>query len=92
MDFPDFPYKGLDGVSFLKSQQVQKYIEQFAEHFGLNKYIRVREKIDKNNFERKTRICILGKILHFFLKHTCIHSFVCGFVLFFTSYHHHLSS
>jgi len=42
MDFPNFPYKSLDNVSFLNSRQVQEYIEQFTEHFGLNKYIRVR--------------------------------------------------
>jgi len=42
MDFPNFPYTGLDNVSFLKPYQVQEYIEQFTEHFGLNKYIRVR--------------------------------------------------
>lgn len=42
MDFPNFPYKGLDNISFLKPWQVQEYIEQFTEHFGLNKYIQVR--------------------------------------------------
>lgn len=84
MDFPDFPYKDLEGVSFLKSQQVQEYIEQFTEHFGINKYIRVREKRYKNIFERKTRICILGEFLYIF-KNTCIHSLSCGFVSFFVS-------
>jgi len=41
MDYPDFPYEGLDDVSFLKSWQVQEYIERFAEHFALEKHIRV---------------------------------------------------
>ncbi|XP_025208896.1 senecionine N-oxygenase-like isoform X2 [Melanaphis sacchari] len=39
MDFPNFPYKGLDDVSYLKWWQVQEYIEKFTEHFGLNKHI-----------------------------------------------------
>jgi len=42
MDFPNFPYKGLDNTSFLNPWQVQEYIEQFTEHFGLNKHIQVR--------------------------------------------------
>lgn len=46
MDFPDFPYKGLNDVSFLKSSQVLEYIEQFTEHFGLNKHIRVRKSTE----------------------------------------------
>lgn len=41
MDFPDFPYKGLDDVSFIKPQQVLEYTEQFTKHFGLEKHIRV---------------------------------------------------
>jgi len=44
MDFPNFPYTGLDNVSFLKSSQVQEYIEKFTEHFELNKHIQVRIK------------------------------------------------
>lgn len=42
MDFPNFPYTGLDDVSFLESQQIQTYLERFTTHFGLQKYIRVR--------------------------------------------------
>jgi hypothetical protein len=42
MDFPNFPHKGLDDISYLKSWQVQEYIEQFTEHFGLDKHIQVR--------------------------------------------------
>lgn len=42
MDFPNFPYKGLDDVSFLKPRQVQEYMELFTKHFKLNNYIRVR--------------------------------------------------
>lgn len=41
MDFPDFPYRELKNVSFLKPCQVQEYNEQFTEHFRLKKYIRV---------------------------------------------------
>ncbi|XP_015363477.1 PREDICTED: senecionine N-oxygenase-like [Diuraphis noxia] len=54
MDFPNFPYTGLDNVSFLKSWQVQEYIEKFTEHFGLNKHIQFCslvtsvEKLTKN--------------------------------------------
>ncbi|XP_050540123.1 senecionine N-oxygenase-like isoform X2 [Daktulosphaira vitifoliae] len=40
MDFPDFPYEGLDDVSFIKARDVQNYIDKFADHFGLKKYIR----------------------------------------------------
>lgn len=42
MDFPNFPHKGLDDVSFLNPEQVQEYIVQFTEHFKLEKHIRVR--------------------------------------------------
>ncbi|VVC24997.1 Hypothetical protein CINCED_3A002012 [Cinara cedri] len=40
MDYPNFPYKDLDDVSFLRPRQVLEYIEQFTEHFGLKKHIR----------------------------------------------------
>lgn len=43
MDFPNFPYNGLDNISFLKPWQVLEYIKQFSTHFGLKKYIRVRQ-------------------------------------------------
>jgi hypothetical protein len=50
MNYPNFPYKGLDNVSFLTPFQVQEYIEQFTKHFKLTQHIRV--SIDFNNICR----------------------------------------
>ena len=55
MAFPDFPFPS-EWSSFLSHQQVLKYLEDYASHFDLYKYIQfnssissVRPLIEKDN-------------------------------------------
>ncbi|XP_025408400.1 senecionine N-oxygenase-like isoform X2 [Sipha flava] len=54
MNYPNFPYKGLDNVSFLTPFQVQEYIEQFTKHFKLIQHIRFCSLV--TSVERLTNI------------------------------------
>ncbi|XP_066289125.1 uncharacterized protein [Branchiostoma lanceolatum] len=45
MVFPDFPYDS-DLPSYLPHKEVRRYLENYAEHFGLHKYIQFLTRVD----------------------------------------------
>lgn len=48
MELPDYPYPGPADESYLSSQDVLNYFEEYAKHFNLNKYIKV--SLENRNF------------------------------------------
>lgn len=41
MSLPDFPHVGQSEASYVTSQEVLRYFEDYADHFELKKYIKV---------------------------------------------------
>lgn len=44
MAFPDFPFEDCGGKSFVHHYEVLSYLEQYARHYDIYKYIKVSFK------------------------------------------------
>lgn len=42
MCFPDFPYDSAVEASFISREQVVKYVNSYAEHYNLKRFIKVK--------------------------------------------------
>lgn len=45
MQIPDYPFRDIDGPSFVHHSVIRKYLESYAKHFNLRQYVKVNKLI-----------------------------------------------